>query len=138
MSQAHSSSGAPPVRASDAERDQVAEHLRTGYSEGRLSRTEFDKRLAAAYAAKTHADLRDLISDLPGTVFASPASDRPASDRQASTLLPVLHPDPHCGPGMQFNRCLLLCLLFAFPPAGIVYWILTACRGRPPGSGPKR
>jgi hypothetical protein len=116
-------SGAPPIRASDAERDQAAEILRTGYAEGRLSRAELDERLTAAYAAKTRADLCDLTSDLPGTVPASPAPDR-----QPSAILPVPYPDPQSGTGTGPDRCLLLCLLFAFPPAGIVYWILTARR----------
>ncbi|MGH3192730.1 MAG: DUF1707 SHOCT-like domain-containing protein [Streptosporangiaceae bacterium] len=123
MSQALTISGAPPVRASDAERDQAAEILRAGFAEGRLSRAELDERLTAAYAAKTRADLRDLTSDLPGTVAASPAPDR-----QPTAILPVPYPDPQSGTCLGLDRCLLLCLLFAFPPAGIVYWILTACR----------
>jgi hypothetical protein len=36
MSQTLATSGAPPVRVSDAERDQAAEVLRAGYAEGRL------------------------------------------------------------------------------------------------------
>jgi hypothetical protein len=32
---------------------------------------------------------------------------------------------------MDRDRCLLLCLLIAFPPAGIIYWILAA-RRQPP------
>jgi hypothetical protein len=42
---------------------------------------------------------------------------------------------------MHLNLCLLLCLLFAFPPAGIaygIYWILAARRQPPafPGNTP--
>ena len=123
MSQTPTTSGAPPVRASDAERDQAAEILRAGYAEGRLSPAELDERLTVAYAAKTRADLHDLTGDLPGTV-----PDSPVPDGQPSAILPVPYPDPQSGTGMQFNWCLMLCLLFAFPPAGIVYWILTARR----------
>jgi hypothetical protein len=36
MSETMTIPGAPPVRASDAERDQTAEILRAGYAEGRL------------------------------------------------------------------------------------------------------
>ncbi|GEM_PF-3469965 len=89
--------------ASDAGRDQAAEVLRVAFAERRLTRTELDERLAAAYAAKTHADLRDLTGDLPSAVPAGAT----AHDR-----LPVVD---H-GPGMHLNLCLLLCLLFAFPP----------------------
>jgi len=123
MSQTLTTSGAPPVRASDAERDQAAEILRAGYAEGRLSRAELDERLTGAYAAQTRADLRDLTGDLPGTVPAPPQPDR-----QRSAIQPVPNPDPQSGTGIGPDRCLLLCLLFAFPPAGIVYWILTARR----------
>jgi hypothetical protein len=104
-----------PVRASDAEREQAAELLRAGYADGRLTRDEFDERLAAGYAAKTHADLRSLTSDLPGTAAAVVTGDGPLP-----AGLPVL--------GMRPDWCLLLCLLVAFPPAGIAYWILTARR----------
>jgi hypothetical protein len=121
MSHDHSQAGAPPVRASDAERDQAAEILRAGYAEGRLGRDELDERLAAAYAAKTRADLHDLTSDLPGAVSAPVTPGRPAP-----AALPDL--DPGSGTGMGPNWCLLLCLLCAFPSAGIVYWILTARR----------
>ena len=121
MSHVHTESGAPPVRASDAERDQAAEILRAGYAEGRLTRAELDERLAAAYAAKTRADLFDLTGDLPGAVSAPVTPGRPAP-----AALPDL--DPGLGTGMGPNWCLLLCLLIAFPPAGIAYWILTARR----------
>ena len=121
MSQTLTTSGAPPVRASDAERDQAAEILRAGYAEGRLSRAELDERLTAAYAAKTRADLHDLTSDLPGAVSAPATGDRPAT-----AALPVV--DPESGTGVQLNVCLLLCLLFACPPAGIAYWLLAARR----------
>ena len=121
MSQTLTTSGAPPVRASDAERDQAAEILRAGYAEGRLSRAELDERLTAAYAAKTRADLHDLTSDLPGAVSAPATCNRPGT-----AALPIA--DPESGTGMQLNVCLLLCLLFACPPAGIAYWILAARR----------
>ncbi len=116
MSHVHTDNGTP-VRASDAERERAAELLRAGYADGRLTRDEFDERLAVAYAAKTRADLRGLTSDLPGIVVV------PAGDGQLPAGLPFLRPEPGTGPRPDW--CLLLCLLFAFPPAGIAYWILT-------------
>jgi Domain of unknown function (DUF1707) len=121
MTQAPTTSGAPPVRASDAERDKAAEILRAGYAEGRLSRAELDERLTAAYAAKSRTDLCDLTSDLPGAISAPATGDRPVT-----AVLPFA--DPESGTGAGPNWCLLLCLLFACPPAGIAYWILTARR----------
>ncbi len=110
-----------PVRASDAEREQAAELFRAGYADGRLTRAELDERLAAAYVAKTRADLRGLTSDLPGTAVAALTGDGPLP-----ADLPVLGQGP--GAGTRPDWCLLLCLLVAFPPAGIAYWILTARR----------
>jgi hypothetical protein len=126
MSQAQATSSEPAVRASDAERDQAAEVLRAAYADGRLTRAELDERIAAAYAAKTRADLSGLTSDLPGAISA----ERGAAD-----------PGPGAGTGMHLDRCLLLCLLCAFPPAGIaygIYWILVARRQPPsfPGDVP--
>jgi hypothetical protein len=53
------------IRASDADRDVVVEALREAYTEGRLTRDEFDERMSAAYASKTWGQLRELTVDLP-------------------------------------------------------------------------
>ncbi len=53
------------IRASDADRDVVVEALREAYTEGRLTRDEFDERMSAAYAGKTWGQLRELTADLP-------------------------------------------------------------------------
>jgi hypothetical protein len=53
------------LRASDADRERVAEVLRTSASEGRLDLDELDERLRAVYAARTYADLEPLLMDLP-------------------------------------------------------------------------
>ncbi|MEV4140602.1 DUF1707 domain-containing protein [Dactylosporangium sp. NPDC049742] len=53
------------LRASDADREQVAEVLRTSASEGRLDLDELDERLRAVYASRTYADLEPLLADLP-------------------------------------------------------------------------
>ena len=126
MSQAQATSGEPAVRASDSERDQAAEILRMAYAEGRLTRAELDERTGAAYAAKTRADLSGLTSDLPGATSAQQAHRMPVIPDP-----PLAAPAPGAGTGLCLDRCLLLCLLIAFPPAGIVYWILSA-RRRPP------
>jgi hypothetical protein len=53
------------VRAADADRDHVAGILGTAYSEGRLSKDEYDARLEAALSARTYADLDQIVTDLP-------------------------------------------------------------------------
>lgn len=53
------------LRASDADRDQVAERLRKAMAEGRLSPDELDERLGATFAARTYGELSALVHDLP-------------------------------------------------------------------------
>jgi DUF1707 SHOCT-like domain/Domain of unknown function (DUF4190) len=53
------------MRAADADRDRVVEILNMAYSEGRLSRDEYDGRLENALSACTYADLDQIVSDLP-------------------------------------------------------------------------
>lgn len=55
----------PNLRVGDADRDQVAERLRTSHAEGRLDLSEFQERLGHCYAAKTLGELRELVRDLP-------------------------------------------------------------------------
>jgi len=57
----------PTVRASDADRDAVAERLREAHAEGRLTVEEVGERLDATFAARTLGELRDLTRDLPET-----------------------------------------------------------------------
>jgi hypothetical protein len=54
------------VRASDAEREQVATILRAAMAEGRLNLADGEERMAAAYAATLRDELVPLTADLPG------------------------------------------------------------------------
>jgi hypothetical protein len=60
--------GRDEMRAGDADRQAVADRLKTALDEGRLDLNEYDERLQKTYAAKTYADLDMLLGDLPGTV----------------------------------------------------------------------
>jgi hypothetical protein len=53
------------LRASDADRDAVAERLRHAAVEGRLEPDELEERLHAALRARTYGGLDGLLSDLP-------------------------------------------------------------------------
>ncbi len=64
----------PSIRASDADRDEVAAQLRQNLTEGRLTMEEFQERLDAAYRAKTYGDLDALLADLPRPPGAGPAN----------------------------------------------------------------
>ncbi|HET6505948.1 MAG TPA: DUF1707 domain-containing protein [Baekduia sp.] len=67
----------PDVRASDADRDRVAEVLRHAAGEGRITVDELDERVDAAFAARTHGDLARLTADLPQTVHTAAAPALP-------------------------------------------------------------
>lgn len=54
------------LRISDGDRDKVVDVLREAAGDGRIDLAELDERLAAAYAARTYADLAPLTHDLPG------------------------------------------------------------------------
>ena len=45
------------MRASDADRDEVADRLREALAEGRITPEEHAERIDAVYKAKTYADL---------------------------------------------------------------------------------
>ncbi|GAA4903336.1 DUF1707 SHOCT-like domain-containing protein [Streptomonospora salina] len=53
------------IRASDADRDRVAERLREAAAEGRLTQAEHEERVDALYRAKTVGELAGITHDLP-------------------------------------------------------------------------
>ena len=78
------------LRASDADRERVAEALREAYAEGRLTAEEHSERVDSVYAAKTLGELVPLTVDLPshaathGAAARSTAAPRPAAQRTQS------------------------------------------------------
>lgn len=67
----------PALRASDADRDRIADILRDAMAEGRLTAEEHSDRIDAVYRAKTVAELEPLVRDLPapgGGARREPAS----------------------------------------------------------------
>lgn len=91
----------PAVLASDAERDQVAALLSTQLAAGRLTMGEFEDRVDAALAARTQGQLHQLTADLPLDAAGAGLTTR------------------------TFDPCLLFLLLFLFPPAALVYCLMT-------------
>ncbi|MEH0423712.1 DUF1707 SHOCT-like domain-containing protein [Streptomyces sp. B21-083] len=63
----------PELRASDADRERVAEILRDALAEGRLDMAEFEERLDATYQARTYGELTPITRDLPGAGVSAPA-----------------------------------------------------------------
>jgi hypothetical protein len=76
------------LRAADVDRDRVVEFLNTAYTEGRLSKDEYDGRVERALSARTYAELDQLVSDLPAVrsaVVPPPAQPITAVTPVAST-----------------------------------------------------
>jgi Domain of unknown function (DUF1707)/2TM domain len=61
------------LRASDADRERVAERLRAAAGEGRLTAEELEERLERAFSGRTEGELVPLVADLP----LAPASPPP-------------------------------------------------------------
>ncbi|GAA4659541.1 hypothetical protein GCM10023347_08670 [Streptomyces chumphonensis] len=56
----------PGLRASDADREAVAEVLREAAGDGRIDLSELHERLERTFEAKTYGELAPLTADLPG------------------------------------------------------------------------
>ena len=76
------------LRASDGDRDRVAEVLHAAYAEGRISDDEHDERLLATNRAKTFGDLLPLTADLvpisPAPMPTAPTGSQPAASGSAT------------------------------------------------------
>jgi hypothetical protein len=86
------------LRASDADREQVATLLATAFSEGRLTHDEYEERLEQAMTARTFDDLVPITSDLV-PVTPSPLAqtqqqhgftiDRSGSTEERDTMIAI-------------------------------------------------
>lgn len=72
------------VRASDADRDRVADILREAMAEGRLDAEEHSERLDAVYSAKTMGQLEPLVRDLPQSGARPAAAPAPGYDEESA------------------------------------------------------
>jgi hypothetical protein len=62
------------LRASDADRERVAERLRAAAGEGRLTAEELEERLERALTARTEGELVPLVADLPSAPASAPTA----------------------------------------------------------------
>ena len=68
----------PALRASDAEREEVARTLRAHLAAGRLTVDEFSERIERAFHATSVDELHALVADLPAPrVSLTPAAPPP-------------------------------------------------------------
>lgn len=80
------------LRASDADRDRIADILREALAEGRIDAEEHAERIDGVYRAKTVGELEPLVRDLPGAHAPHrPAPDPgPAPSRPAPGTVPAV------------------------------------------------
>ncbi|MGW1889726.1 DUF1707 SHOCT-like domain-containing protein [Streptomyces sp. NPDC002004] len=79
------------LRASDADRDRVADILREALAEGRLTADEHSERIDRVYRAKTVGELEPLVRDLPVSREhrAARAEYEPAPSRPTAGAVPA-------------------------------------------------
>jgi hypothetical protein len=75
------------LRASDSDRDRVAERLRNATAEGRILAEELEERLGTVFAARTYGELDAVVTDIPG---ASPAGRPRSRPRQLMVEHPIM------------------------------------------------
>ncbi len=64
------------LRASDSDREDVAERVRAASGEGRLLAGELEQRLEVAFHTRTYGELDALVVDLPAAPAPLPARRR--------------------------------------------------------------
>ena len=70
--------GRGQMRAADVDRDRAVSFLTTAFTEGRLTKDEYDERVERALHARTYSDLDVIVTDLPGArSVGSPPVVRP-------------------------------------------------------------
>ncbi|MBO0829671.1 MAG: DUF1707 and DUF2154 domain-containing protein [Streptosporangiales bacterium] len=82
------------LRASDRDRDRVAEQLRDAAGEGRLTLGELEERLDLTFRARTYGDLVPITSDLPIPTrgeSVGPPADVSRAPREIRTILGSQH-----------------------------------------------
>lgn len=81
-----SSPATPPRRASDDDRERIVALLQEAMTDGRLDTSEFEERVEAGYAARTHAELDRLVADLGDEPVRPESKDRVVLRAKHSSL----------------------------------------------------
>ena len=111
------------IRASDHDRQQVVDRLRSAVADGRLTVDEYVDRMGRAYQAVTYGDLAPLCGDLPADGSAGPVAGRAAAPPGARVAGPGR-------PGMLAGLPAVLRVLWAIwltaVSVNVVVWVLVS------------
>ena len=132
------------LRASDADREQVIEFLKTAFVQGRLTIDELDARAGRALVSRTYGELAALTADIPsGPAGALPG--RRAAPARVPAADPV--PGPARTPASAKAAVWAACVIAALPAVwaafltfygGFVILFLLAFTGLTLITGPRR
>ena len=130
------------LRASDADREQVLEFLKTAFVQGRLTMDELDARAGQALVSRTYGELAVLTADIP----SGPARTRPGPPAApAGELAANSVPPPARTPASAKAAVWAACVIAALPAVwaafltfygGFVILFLLAFTGLTLSTGP--
>jgi hypothetical protein len=112
------------MRASDADRQEVIERLRTALDEGRLKMDEYLDRMGLASEAVTYGDLALLHADLPET--GSVARREPAPPLAAPAAAPQVITTRGRFAGLPTALKVLWTIWGAIVSVNLVVWVLVS------------
>ena len=69
------------LRASHADREHVIDVLKAGFVQGRLTKDEFDARVAQTFTSRTYAELAEVTADIPAGLAGAQPPRKPAGAR---------------------------------------------------------
>jgi uncharacterized membrane protein len=104
--------GQPPpgMRASTADRERAMDVLKAAYSEGRLTKEEFDQRSARVMSSRTYGELWAIVADLPAGPYLPPAPYQAGPPPQA-----YYQPVSETTNGLAIGALILSLLGFSLP-----------------------
>ena len=113
------------MRASDRDRQQVVDRLRSSLEDGRLTMEEYVDRMEVAYQAATYGDLAPLCADLPASspVIAGPAT------AAAGTAPPAVFARAGYLAGLPAVLKVLWTIWLAAVSVNVVVWALVSGTG---------
>jgi Domain of unknown function (DUF1707) len=112
------------MRASDRDRQQVVDRLRSALEDGRLTMDEYVDRMEAAYKAAAYGDLVPLCADLPASppVIAGPQPT-------AGAAPPAVFSGSGCLAGLPTVLKILWTIWLTAVSVNVVVWALVSGTG---------